>query len=119
MRSFTLASVAAAALLLSFAPANAEPSVANVVDATGSEGTFMKIYVMGVLSALGWSNAILKGNNEAPLYCVPDSLALNEEQAIDIAKRYADRVLLRREDHFTHVLVLSLQEMFPCPGPQP
>lgn len=109
------ASVAMTLALLCPSLAAAEPKVKDVVEATGAERDYMLIYVMGLMRGISWMTVMSDG---PPLYCQPEKLAIAPEQAIDMAKRYADETRQTRDDYFPAILILALKQVFPCSPPR-
>jgi hypothetical protein len=78
----------------------------------------------GIVFALGYANANLKGDNRAPLYCQPEKLFLNVGQHIDMLQRWVrDQKAQTPGAEFGQyienlpvamAMLLALKETFPC-----
>jgi hypothetical protein len=78
-----------------------------------------KEYMAGHLSSIedgmSWANvALTEDRKEFPLYCVPRSLVLTGEQLIDVLRRHLETNPYAAKSPFPLVLLVALQEVFPC-----
>ena len=76
----------------------------------------------GIVFALGYANASLKGDNRAPLYCQPEKLFLSVGQHIDVLQRWIrdQKTQMPGADlkidnmPVAMAMLLALQDTFPC-----
>jgi hypothetical protein len=98
-------------------PVRAEPGAGYILEtirAGGSVEQSVTVYINGLENGYGWANATLSNNGEVPLYCQPSRLALSQDQIVDILRRFVEANPNLREMQTGLVLLMALQEMFPC-----
>jgi hypothetical protein len=86
----------------------------NESDETARE--LNKIYLDGLSDGLNIFNVILRQEGQAPLFCPPPKMALTTEQADDILRREAKKVVPSDDMPIGIVLLAGLRETFPCGG---
>jgi len=78
---------------------------------------FNKIYLAGVRDALETINGSFVAQGASPLFCMPPTLVLTEEQAADIVTRTAAKAARNIDDlPIAIILLRGLKETFPCGG---
>jgi hypothetical protein len=75
-----------------------------------------RLYLGGIKSGLTWYNAYLISEHQKPAFCLPDNLALTNEQAEDILLRWAKKNRPPDDFPISLALLYGLQETFPCRG---
>ena len=81
------------------------------------DAIFNKVYLAGVRDALQTVNGSFVAQGAPPLFCMPPSLALTEEQAEDIVRRIAAMATRDIDDMPIAIILLrGLKETFPCAG---
>ena len=78
------------------------------------QGKLAETILHVVSHSLGAANAELEFDGKAPLYCVPDRLALTVEQNRSIFEVYLSRAPEMGELPYFMVMLSALQETFPC-----
>ena len=109
----------ALAALLFAPPAAAEPTVEQYLASRGEDRTVLTAYIIGAQDALGWTNAALQERGDAPLFCVPERLALTRDQVVDIVDRFAAakaEVLEEEVMYLSLFVMFAMQDAFPCSG---
>jgi hypothetical protein len=76
--------------------------------------SFNKIYLKGVSDGLVAYNASMIGSGKKPLFCLPPKLALTGEQAADILVRTGDAYSNPNDIPISIILLIGLEETFPC-----
>jgi hypothetical protein len=76
-----------------------------------------RYYITGIEDGLSWANVESKKRFGVKLYCSPGSIALQGDQIIDIMRRFvrAHDYMDLQEQRVGVVLLLALEELFPCP----
>lgn len=105
---------------LSASPAVAdEISAAEVIRLIDKGGKVPLAFIHGQAAGLGWANATLKNQGRPLLFCQPEMLAINPEQAVDIMRDY----LMRHPEHSDFeaglILLAAHKEVFPCGSVSP
>lgn len=79
---------------------------------------WFKDYINGVGVGLGWANVHLMARKQERLYCVPENLALEASNYLDIIERKMSNKefvkMLRLETPLELILLNGLEETFPC-----
>jgi Rap1a immunity proteins len=79
------------------------------------DAVFNRIYLAGVRDALQTVNGSFVAQGVAPLFCMPSTLVLSEEQAADIVTRTAAKATRNIDDMPIAIILLrGLKETFPC-----
>ena len=86
----------------------------NPSDETAHE--FDKLYLDGVSDGLITLNVALRQEGKTPLFCLPPKMALTTEQADDILRREAKKIVPSDDMPIGIVLLAGLRETFPCEG---
>ena len=82
--------------------------------ANKDEKAFYYLYLDGVREGIVELNVVLKKNRQQPLFCLPEKLELNVEQAEDIMMRQAEKIADPDQLPIGLLLVEGLQNTFPC-----
>jgi hypothetical protein len=107
--------LAAATAMLCAAAAHAETSANDTLAALkGPNADIPTIYVNGVLNGIGQANAMIIISGGRPLYCQPDNLALTSGQAANIMQNFVLKNPRTGADPFSVVMILALEDVFPC-----
>lgn len=112
-----LAMVTAFGAMLCAGSAGAEPSVKQYQDSLGEDRTLLTLYIIAAEDAFSWTNASLHNRGDAQLYCVPDRLALTNDQVIDIVDRYAVSradVVDQDQMYLAMFVLFAMEDAFPC-----
>jgi len=59
-------------------------------------------------------NGAFSHDHQVQIYCVPEKLALADEQIVGILKRYVQTHLEKRGLPLGLVLLIAMRETFPC-----
>lgn len=94
------------------APASAEWTVGQVLDAKGSAEAL--VYVQGLIDGLGWAEVAMTASGGKRLYCVPENLPLTAEQAFVMLERSASLERSFSSMHAGHGMLKAMQTSFPC-----
>lgn len=104
-------------LLLISSAAFAEVPVARYHEFIKTQPTFTN-YLVGIGRGIFWANTSLKTNNQKPLFCMPDNLALDKEiilTLIDKEIRSPSSVSYWKDDTpVEFIMVIAFQKKFPC-----
>ncbi|MGA2841736.1 MAG: hypothetical protein ABSG18_16440 [Steroidobacteraceae bacterium] len=104
-------------LLLLGGPAQAEMSVEQYTQKSGTSHMLDTVWLYGVQNGFAWANAYNGDRGLPPLYCQPENLALTRDQVTNILDNFIKtdqgRALLNAE--ISLVLLKALQHAFPCP----
>jgi hypothetical protein len=82
--------------------------------ANKDEKAFYYLYLDGVREGIVELNVVLKKNRQQPLFCLPEKLELNVEQAEDIMMRQAQKMTDPDQLPIGRLLVEGLKDTFPC-----
>jgi len=82
--------------------------------ANKDEKAFYYLYLDGVREGIVELNVVLKKNRQQPLFCLPEKLELNVEQAEDIMMRQAQKMTDSDQLPIGRLLVEGLKDTFPC-----
>ena len=82
--------------------------------ANKDEKAFYYLYLDSVREGIVELNVIPKKNRQQPLFCLPEKLELNVEQAEDIIMRQAQKMTDPDQLPIGLLLVQGLQNTFPC-----
>jgi hypothetical protein len=75
---------------------------------------FCDALMIGLIQAYGWANAALTNGGQPMLYCQPEKLALNTNQAMDILRQQAEKDRTIADQPVGLVVLMSLQRLFGC-----
>jgi hypothetical protein len=81
-------------------------------------GIIQKMHIQGMLAGLTAANASLQETNQAPLYCIPQTLILEDENLSRIIETRLKKEIASGANQ-AHILIevellLGLQDTFPC-----
>jgi hypothetical protein len=93
-------------------PAIADPDVQTVL--AGAHLEAFKTYVSAEHEGMSWYQTVLASRTGVKLYCAPEQTALQSNQLIDIVRRYVAQNPSYESSPFGMVLMIALQEAFPC-----
>lgn len=79
-----------------------------------TEVLLMKNYVKGALDGIQWANISIIKDKRDPLYCQPQSLGLNTNNAIQIIDYMIKSMPAKGDINISLLLFLGLQKSFPC-----
>ena len=82
--------------------------------ATSDEKAFYYLYLDGVREGIVELNVVLEEKRQQPLFCLPEKLELNVEQAEDIMMRQAQKMTDPDQLPIGRLLVEGLKDTFPC-----
>ena len=118
--------VLAIALSLYSGPALAEASANQVLQtyrsASDDGKTYLRGYMIGLVTAYGYTNTALKAQKSAPFYCVPSGTDLGDEEVVGLMRQSIKKESQLGRAPFGMALFAALQRRFPCkdkPKPQP
>lgn len=83
----------------------------------------VKLYVMGIGNGIAWANTAAEKKN-APIYCQPAHFSMNGNNYVDILdkmiKNFEAKATAKELNEFpvAMLVVMGLQEAFPCQTPQ-
>jgi len=105
--------------LLLLAPLSVSATDVRSYEATKSAGSkFAEIYLTGAGQGLSLANVVLVQRGDRPLYCQPPKLALHGSNYTDIFEAQLKKLRVggtfNEETPMEAVLLLALQETFPC-----
>src|SRR4051812_44057432 len=100
--------------IISVTPAVAEPFANDVIERyrLGDPGMFA--FLAGNVNGLIWANAKLRSNDHVELFCVPPSIDLSVQQAVEILSKHIKEDPAEGELPVGPMLLQSLKETFPC-----
>jgi Rap1a immunity proteins len=75
---------------------------------------FNKVYLGGVAQGLVAFDAQLRIEGRQPLFCIPEKMALTDEQAENIMMREAQKMADPDRFPISIILIDGLEETFPC-----
>lgn len=73
-----------------------------------------KIYVSGLGGGFEWANAALESNNQKPLFCVPNKLALTQDNYLNILEDAIKETKNSNDMLIEPMLLIQLKKTFPC-----
>jgi len=76
--------------------------------------TLNKIYLTGAIEAIVAANNALKALHRPLIYCHPETVELEPEQAKDIVTKMIRRLHFSDETPVADILLLGLQDTYPC-----
>ncbi len=81
---------------------------------SGSDEQVIQAFLQGAGVGIGWANSMLEDRKQMPLYCPPETLALQGDNFIDILNKQveADKTFLNIP--LGAVLLIGLMNTFPC-----
>lgn len=76
----------------------------------------VKLYIYGVGEGYSWSNASLSNKNQAPLYCQPKKMILNNENYLTLLDTSIRESTQGNKDELIveALLLTQLIKVFPC-----
>ena len=77
----------------------------------------LQIYIAGVVDGIYWANIALKSERARPLYCMPDGLAFNSDNAIyliDSTLKKPNNKFVSSDTPIGIVLLQAIKDEFPC-----
>lgn len=74
----------------------------------------MKNYVRGVLDGINWSNTLLLYEKKQPIFCPPENLGLNTNNALQILNDEIKSKNSKSTELVSMLLLFGLQRTFPC-----
>lgn len=103
-------------LALMVQPSHAEgpPTASQIVQGFKANPDLVKGYVNGMGNGFLAANAMLERDSKTLLYCQPQKLGIAPEQYISMVGDKISKNPKFGSITFEHVLLLSLQETFPC-----
>ena len=117
--------ILATCLLLAALPlstAHAEGSANDVLKtyrAASDDGKmYLRGYMIGLVTAYGYTNTALKAQKSAPFYCVPQGTDLGDEEVIGLMQRSIRKDSQLGRAPFGMALLAALQRRFPCKKPK-
>lgn len=99
--------------ILAIAPARADPSAQESLDARSDVTT--PVYVTGIYVGFTWANARLSQNRQPQLFCAPVHGALQYDQLMDIMSSFINsghRAIAAQP--VGAALLLALEDAYPC-----
>lgn len=105
-------------MVLGAGPAHAEADATTVMQtyksASDDGKTYLRGYMIGLVTAYGYTNTALRAQRSAAFYCVPEGTALGDEEVIGLMRQSIrlDPALGRAP--FGVALFAALQRRFPC-----
>jgi hypothetical protein len=107
-------SVSVALAVLSIVPAVAEPFANDAIERyrLGDPGMFA--FLAGNVNGLIWANAKLRSNDHVELFCVPPSISLSVQQAVEIMAKHIQEDPAEGQLPVGPLMLQSLKETFPC-----
>ncbi len=99
---------------LSIAPASAEAFASDAIERYRLGDPRMFTFLAGNLNGLIWVNADLRANGHTELFCVPPSVTLGVQQAVDILSKRIKDTAADGQRPVGSVMLQSLKESFPC-----
>lgn len=118
MRLFSFGKLLGAGLTVVIAlatAAQADPDAQTVL--SGAKRDLFKLYVDAVYQGINWSLKTQMDTTNSRLYCPPEKAVLQYNQIIQTVQRYLASHSDSKSFPFGKVLVLSLQDSFPCVHP--
>jgi hypothetical protein len=101
-------------IALSIVPASGEPFVSDAIERyrLGDPGMFT--FLAGNLNGLIAANVELRSNGHAELFCVPPTVALSVQQAVDLLAKRIKETEADGQRPVGPMMLQSLKESFPC-----
>jgi hypothetical protein len=113
-------------MVLGAGPAHAEASATKVLQtyqsASDDGKTYLRGYMIGLVTAYGYTNAALRAQRSAAFYCVPKGVDLGDEEVIGLMQESIRKDPQLGQAPFGVALFAALQRRFPCkkdPKPAP
>jgi len=105
-------------MFLGAGPAHAEASVTTVLQTYKSASedgkTYLRGYMIGLVTAYGYTNTALKAQQSAAFYCVPEGTILGDEEVIALMQKSVRLDPRLGPAPFGVALFAALQRSFPC-----
>jgi len=117
MKSFTLA-LAVIAMTVGSTPAAAESLTSREVVGWLRQGgdieKLAKVSINSYFDSMLWANTYVHKVNDIRIYCQPQKLAINGEQAAAMFRKYLDEHPEHLDKPVGFVVLLTLKDTFPC-----
>jgi hypothetical protein len=105
-----------ASFLMSIASARAEITVEAYLKKDPDLNFLNSVWLFGVQSGFAWANAENVNHGRPPMYCQPEHLTITRGQTISILDDFIKKnPALPIDTEISLVLLLALQDAFPCP----
>ncbi len=106
--------------LLTAPAAAAGPKASEIVDGVSSDDKSAVGYMQGVIDGYSTANYYLIQRHDGNLlYCTPNGLVLTLAQTEDILSRYIDKHPMEGSFPAKAVILVALEDVFPCPAAKP
>ena len=113
-----LAAIVVVAIALTSNASRAEQSVSSLLqdyDAGTDEGRlFLEFALKQTEDGIGWANAMLRIEDQEPLYCPPEEMVLSGSQIVDMLRQESEASLLFAAQPFGLGILSALRNQFPC-----
>ena len=96
------------------AEANANQVLATYKSASDDGKTYLRGYMIGLVTAYGYTNTALKAQKAAPFYCVPKGTDLGNEEVVGLMRQSIRKESQLGRAPFGMALLAALQRRFPC-----
>jgi hypothetical protein len=102
------------AAVLTITPAFAEPFANDAIERyrLGDPGMFA--FLAGNVNGLIWANAKLRSNDHLELFCVPPSISLSVQQAVEIMSKHIQEAPDEGQLPVGPLMLQTLKDTFPC-----
>jgi hypothetical protein len=99
------------------APASAEMTLGEYKAVRKQSESAAEAWITAAENAYAWANAALKQNGAQPLYCAPDAFDMSPEALLGFFTRYVELNGVTDDVYLALIVLLALQERFPCQSP--
>jgi hypothetical protein len=107
-------SASVALAVLSIMPASAEPFANDAIERYRLGDPAMFAFLAGNVNGLIWANTSLRSNDHAGLFCVPPSVPISVQQAVEVMSKRIKENPAEGQLPVGSLLLQSLKETFPC-----
>jgi len=96
------------------AEATANQVLKTYQSASDDGKTYLRGYMIGLVTAYGYTNTALKAQKAAPFYCVPQGTDLGNEEVVGLMRQSIRKDSQLGRAPFGMSLLAALQRRFPC-----
>jgi hypothetical protein len=107
-------SASVAMAVLSITPASAEPFANDAVERYRLGDPAMFAFLAGNVNGLIWANTNLRSNDHTELFCVPATVSLSVQQAVDLMLKRIKENPTDGQLPAGSLMLQSLKDAFPC-----
>lgn len=101
-------------VVLSITPASAEPFANDAIERYRLGDPSMFALLAGNMNGLIWANGDLRSNGHTELFCVPPSVSLSIQQAVEIMSKRIQEKPTEGQLPVGSLMLQTLKQTFPC-----